>query len=133
MSALTEIQCAKYFHHVRVRFCHLYFRFSPLLHVYPHCRLGIQSPSQGATSSRKRPRHSDEDGIQPTLVSRSSRLKRGMDRRLPFSVLSVVETSAKKSAASEPIPFLESLLAGVICLDIQSDEVCLIGYFVLSF
>ena len=100
----------------------MYFRFSQLLHVYQHCRLGIQSPPQAETSSRKRPRHSDGDGIQPTPVSRSSRLKRGITRRSPFSqVLSFFQTSsAEKSLASGPIRSTENLPDKVLRHDKQN-------------
>ena len=106
------MQYAKYFHWVCVRFCHLYVRFSQLLRVYPHCRLGIQSPPQAETSSRKRPRH----------FSRSSWLKRGITRRLPFSKVPTFfqTSSAEKSLASVPIRSIENLTDKVLRLDKQN-------------
>lgn len=96
-------------------------------------RLGIQSPSQAETSSRKRPRYSDGDGIRPTPVSRTSRLKRGMERREPASqVRSVVKTSANKSVASGPVRILEVLPGKVIRLENQSDENISLGEWVLK-
>ncbi|GAV05917.1 hypothetical protein RvY_15973 [Ramazzottius varieornatus] len=99
-------------------------------------RLGIQSPTQAEPSSRKRPRYSDGDGLgrSTTPVSRTNRLKRGMERRdLPSSqVRSVIKTSANKSIASGPVRILEVMPGKVIRLENQSDENIPLGEWTLK-